>query len=208
MSEQKDEPQEQQTQTSSPQQEQETVTIDVGQNQQDQSAELGPRSAFDRCKKLITTRPIKYDIFSIVFVLLILGGGIYGYVAKESTASLVSGVVFGILLAFASYFEGARQNPYPLLVILVFLLVMFGYRYSVAWKFMPSGLFTLLTAIMVLRNCYIIHYRRKQTSSWIEWDLNDTFLHHRPNDGNYYPTWLFGPRQHRQASSYRSRMFN
>ena len=153
-----------------PNQERESVTIDVTQSNRDQEPPAAPPtsgavSSFGRLKAGLLKRPIQYDIVSIVFSLLILGGGLFAYITKDSTPSLVAGVVCFILLAFGTYFEGSRKNPYPLLVVLVFLGVMFAYRYSVAWKFMPSGLFALLTAIMVARNCYLIYLKRQQPAS-------------------------------------------
>lgn len=184
MSEQKEDPKEGQQQTGeqsgapaapAPSQQQEpqeveSVTIDVpqrqGQNEQEQPPPApGFRSTFSKYKAGLLQRPIKYDVISIVFTLLILGGGIFAYVTKESTASLVAGVVCGILLAFGTYFEGSRKNPFPLLLVLLFILGGFAYRYYKTMKFMPSGLFAIITTLMVARNCYLIHLKRQRSTA-------------------------------------------
>lgn len=57
----------------------------------------------------IFKRHMRFDPLSIVFAILILVGGIVGYVTKGSAASLVAGTVFAILLAVSTYIEGARR---------------------------------------------------------------------------------------------------
>uniref|UniRef100_A0A6G1SHD0 UPF0136 membrane protein CG5532 n=1 Tax=Aceria tosichella TaxID=561515 RepID=A0A6G1SHD0_9ACAR len=166
-------PQEQQQQQQQqPEKERESVTIDVSQSNQNQQEALSPeapakgvKSTFSRCKAGLLRRPIQYDIISIIYTLLILGGGIYAYVNKNSTGSLVGSVVCGILLAFATYFEGCRKNPYPLLVLILILTGFFGHRYFMSMKFIPSGLFALLSVIMLARNCYLIYQKRQETAA-------------------------------------------
>lgn len=151
---------------------QESVTIEVSSSQQPPpvgEAPVGARflSAVDRCKDGLLKRPIQYDIISIIFTLVILGGGIYAYISMESTASLVASFICALLLAVGTYFEGSRKNPYPLLVVLLFIGIMFSYRYYSSGKFMPSGLFTLLTVIMLGRHCYLLWLKRDQESTTI-----------------------------------------
>jgi uncharacterized membrane protein (UPF0136 family) len=151
--------QQQQPQT----EQQESVTIEVP-SQANQNSQANNESKFGRLKNILLIRPVQYDIITIIFALVIFAGGVYGYLSKGSTYSLVASTIFAILLGFGAYFEGSRKNPYPLLVVLVFLEAGFAYRYFGNMKFMPSGLFALLTVIMLARNCYIIYVRRQQAA--------------------------------------------
>lgn len=107
----------------------------------------------------------RFDPVSIVFTLLVFIGGIIGYVNKQSSASLIAGTVFALLLAAATYVEGARKNPYPLLVILVALGGMMAYRYSQSGNFMPSGLVAALAILMIARHSYLMYLRRQPVSA-------------------------------------------
>jgi len=113
----------------------------------------------------ILKRHMRFDPLSVVFALLIFAGGIIGYVTKQSTASLVSGTIFALLLAIATYVEGARKNPYPLLLTLVALAAMMIYRFSQSGSFMPSGFVALLTLIMLARHSYLFYLRRQVARS-------------------------------------------
>lgn len=144
------------------QQQEDTVRIEVSGQEPKVTSRLLTR--VNQYKESLLERPIRYDIISIIFTILILAGGIVGYVTAESTASLVSGVIFAILLAMGTYLEGARRNPYPLLVTLVSLLGLMIWRYTKQYVFMPAGLISLLTIIMIIRHCYLIYLRnRSQT---------------------------------------------
>lgn len=52
---------------------------------------------------------MKFDPFSIGFALLVLAGGIIGYAKKGSEISLISGIIFFILLLGSTYLEGTRR---------------------------------------------------------------------------------------------------
>lgn len=54
-------------------------------------------------------RHMRYDPISIVFSVLILIGGLIGYFTKGSLPSLIAGIIFFILLAIATYIEGALK---------------------------------------------------------------------------------------------------
>ena len=88
----------------------------------------------------------------ILYGLIILAGGIIGHIKAGSTASLISGLFFGVLLiasgigmikeSVLAYFSG--------IVLLAVLLIFFCYRFYITAKFMPPGMLALVTlAVMV-----------------------------------------------------------
>lgn len=107
----------------------------------------------------------RFDPISIAFALLVFIGGIIGYVSKQSSVSLIAGTIFFILLAAATFVEGSRKNPYPLLLTLAVLGGMMAYRYGQSGTFMPSGLVAALAIIMIARHSYLIYLRRQPVSS-------------------------------------------
>ena len=59
--------------------------------------------------------------FTIPYGLLLVGGGLFGYIRKGSTASLGGGVGSGLVLIFAGYLSlnafNKRKNSYLALII-------------------------------------------------------------------------------------------
>ncbi|RMF68286.1 MAG: hypothetical protein D6743_03590, partial [Calditrichaeota bacterium] len=77
----------------------------------------------------------------LVYGLLILVGGIVGYVKSRSLPSVFSGVLFGAALLFSSYLI-SRTHPIGLPLaagLSAILLVIFALRFKVSRKFMPAG---------------------------------------------------------------------
>jgi|SRR5579864_4489042 uncharacterized membrane protein (UPF0136 family) len=84
-----------------------------------------------------------------LYGILILMGGIIGHIKAGSTASLVMGVVFGLLLLLSSggmfskkYFT---KSVYFALILTLLLDAFFSYRFLATMKFMPSGLLALVS---------------------------------------------------------------
>lgn len=102
----------------------------------------------------------RFDPIAIVFTVLVFAGGVVGYITKQSTSSLVAGTIFAVLLAATTFLEGSRKNPYPLLVVLLSIGLVMGYRYSLNLVFMPSGLVALLAVIVFARHSYLLYLRR------------------------------------------------
>ncbi|BBH01967.1 Transmembrane proteins 14C, partial [Prunus dulcis] len=85
--------------------------------------------------------------FTIPYGLLLIGGGLFGYFRKGSTASLAGGVGIGLLLTLAGYFSltafERKKNSYPALILetvcAAILTWVMGQRYVQTSKFMPAG---------------------------------------------------------------------
>lgn len=100
-----------------------------------------------------------------LYGLLILVGGIIGHIKAGSTASLVMGVVFGLLLLLSSgamfskkYF---KKGVYSTLILTLILDAFFTYRYLATMKFMPSGLLVLVSLGVIAS--LIAYLRRPST---------------------------------------------
>ncbi len=82
-----------------------------------------------------------------VYIVLLIAGGIFGFVKAGSKPSLIASSIFGALLAmcalniipvhYATWLMGA-------------LVLVFGMRLIKTKKFMPSGLMVILTLLVLL----------------------------------------------------------
>ncbi|KAI8097445.1 transmembrane protein 14C-like protein [Halteromyces radiatus] len=95
------------------------------------------------------------DYLGYIYSLLVFTGGVIGYVKAGSTISLAASSVFGFGAAYGATL--VSRNPknvgLSLVVSLVLLLVM-GLRFNKSGKFMPAGLVSLLSFVMVARYGY------------------------------------------------------
>ncbi|MBE9050920.1 hypothetical protein IQ243_10925 [Nostocales cyanobacterium LEGE 11386] len=88
---------------------------------------------------LSITAAFTYGILAII-------GGIIGYIQANSQVSLLSGMVSGLLLIFAAYFQLQGQAWALTLAVLVtaILVLFFTFRLAKTRKFMPAGLMVIL----------------------------------------------------------------
>ncbi|KAJ4848269.1 Protein FATTY ACID EXPORT 5 [Turnera subulata] len=102
--------------------------------------------------------------FTIPYGLLLVVGGVVGYVKRGSTASLGGGVGTGLLLILAGYlslkaFE-KRMNSYFALILetvcAAVLTFVMGKRYMETSKIMPAGVVAGISALMTLFYVYKI----------------------------------------------------
>ncbi len=88
----------------------------------------------------------------LIYAVLLIVGGVIGFVKARSKASLIAGVVSG-LIALAAVFISDRYNEdggYALALLLaVVLFVFFGYRASLSKKFMPGGLLAAASVVVI-----------------------------------------------------------
>ena len=95
------------------------------------------------CFMTLTTRVI----ILWVYIVLLLGGGLMGFIKAKSAISLITSAIFGLLLALCAL---AIIKPFYIAEILVaLLLVVFGIRLAKGKKFMPSGLMLGLSAAVL-----------------------------------------------------------
>jgi uncharacterized membrane protein (UPF0136 family) len=97
-------------------------------------------------------------IIVFVYGLLVLAGGIFGYVKADSLPSLFMGSGFAILL-IASAYTMTKNHKYGSLCALVLstiLTLFFGFRYIKMENFMPNGLMSILSLLVVAALLYSI----------------------------------------------------
>lgn len=90
----------------------------------------------------------------LIYGILVAAGGAYGYVKAQSMASLIAGVVSGVLLSGASVamMRGAYSIGWWLaLVVAVALLLRFASTaFGANFKFMPGGLMIALSIVAII----------------------------------------------------------
>ncbi|XP_044075945.1 transmembrane protein 14C-like isoform X1 [Siniperca chuatsi] len=107
------------------------------------------------------------DWIGFSYAVLVSAGGITGYVKAGSVTSLAAGLLFGLLAAVGAYL--ASQNPTNVWLSLGnagtsgALAVVMGLRFLNSWKFMPAGLMTLASGLMLVK--IIIGMRKKPRKS-------------------------------------------
>lgn len=92
---------------------------------------------------------LMHDIILWVYIVLLVAGGLMGFLKAGSKASLIASVVFAIPLTLAALgiVPGIVAN-----ICLGLLLIVFGKKFAKGRKFMPSGLMTILSVVaLVLR---------------------------------------------------------
>lgn len=86
-----------------------------------------------------------------IYIVLLVAGGLMGFLKAKSKMSLITSVGFAALLTLCA----VRIIPDPIVadIILVVLLIFFGMRVAKTKKFMPMGMMTLATILaLALRN--------------------------------------------------------
>ncbi|KAI8643578.1 transmembrane protein 14C-like protein [Parasitella parasitica] len=92
------------------------------------------------------------DIAGYAYGLTVFAGGLVGFIKAKSIMSLLAGSLFGILACLgASQVSKNPKNVTLSLIVSLILLCVMGGRFYRGRKFMPAGLVTLLSLIMVLR---------------------------------------------------------
>jgi uncharacterized membrane protein (UPF0136 family) len=80
-----------------------------------------------------------------VYIVLLVIGGIMGWVKAKSRVSLIMSVAFAAVLCLCA--AHVINVPHLVDILLVVLLVVFLIRLGKTKKFMPAGLMSLVTVI-------------------------------------------------------------
>ena len=80
-----------------------------------------------------------------IYILLLLAGGLIGFLKAGSKVSLIMSVAFAAALSLCA--AGVIFQPYVADILLAALLVVFGMRLVKTKKFMPAGLMLVITAL-------------------------------------------------------------
>lgn len=95
-------------------------------------------------------------IAALAYGILAIIGGIIGYIQAQSQISLVSGVISGLLLLVAAYFQIQGQAWALIVAVLVtgILVIFFALRFAKTRKFMPGGLMVILGMLVL---AFMVH---------------------------------------------------
>lgn len=89
----------------------------------------------------------------ICYAILILLGGIMGFVLAKSYVSLIVSSIFALLLFCCSLFiwRGGKKGAYSFAITLVLcLLLFFSYKFFLSFKIAPSGIMMLASASLLI----------------------------------------------------------
>lgn len=81
----------------------------------------------------------------IAYALLLFLGGLFGYYKSGSLVSIAVSTVSAALLLGSLY----MKNAYAIYAILILLTALFCWRFAESGKFMPAGLFSILTIALL-----------------------------------------------------------
>lgn len=86
---------------------------------------------------------------TIFYGVVAIVGGLIGYLKTQSTASVISGSISGVILILAGVATllGLPWGLFLAVTITALLVIFFAARYSRTRKFMPAGLMSGLGAI-------------------------------------------------------------
>lgn len=82
------------------------------------------------------------------YLVLLLVGGVMGFVKGKSRISLISSLVFGALIALSA--AGKLGPAWIGDLLLTALVIVFALRFQKTKKLMPAGFMTLLTIAALL----------------------------------------------------------
>ena len=88
----------------------------------------------------------------IVYAVLLIVGGVIGFVKGRSRPSLIAGTVSGVIAILAAAISATynEDGGYSLALLLaIALFLFFGYRASVTRKFMPAGLLAVASVAVI-----------------------------------------------------------
>jgi uncharacterized membrane protein (UPF0136 family) len=86
-----------------------------------------------------------------IYIVLLLIGGLIGFLKAKSQVSLIMSVAFAVALSFCA--ANIIFYPYVADILLIALICVFAVRLNKTKKFMPSGLMLVVTLLtLVLRH--------------------------------------------------------
>ncbi len=91
------------------------------------------------------------DVILWIYIVLLVIGGLIGYLKAGSKVSLIISSIFAAILTLCQIGVVFQRNMAD--IVLAILLVVFAWRLTKSKKFMPGGLMLVLTVLaLVLRH--------------------------------------------------------
>ncbi len=82
-----------------------------------------------------------------IYIVLLVIGGLIGFLKAKSKMSLITSVAFGAVLAFCALDKWPIEIAWG---VLSFLALFFVMKFMKGKKFMPSGMMSLLTIVTII----------------------------------------------------------
>uniref|UniRef100_A0A182RFB7 Uncharacterized protein n=1 Tax=Anopheles funestus TaxID=62324 RepID=A0A182RFB7_ANOFN len=96
------------------------------------------------------------DFVGIGFAVLIIIGGIIGYMRAGSVVSLYAGLIFGVAIGAGAWCNSLKEPfPYLQLVVLSLLIIVMMIRFYKTRAFMPPGMILLLSLCVMVWTVFI-----------------------------------------------------
>lgn len=88
----------------------------------------------------------------LVYALLVLLGGIIGYVKAQSAASLMTGVLSSMFLCASAFgmLKGRAVGFFFASLLTILLGSFFAYRLILTHSFMPAGFMCILSIVVII----------------------------------------------------------
>ena len=94
------------------------------------------------------------DVVLWIYIVLLVAGGLIGYLKAGSKISLIISSIFAAILTLCQI--GVVFQRHMADIVLAILLVVFAWRLTESKKFMPAGLMLVITVLaLVLRHVRI-----------------------------------------------------
>jgi uncharacterized membrane protein (UPF0136 family) len=83
-----------------------------------------------------------------VYIVLLIVGGLMGFIKGKSRISLISSFIFAVVLALVAL--GTIPSKYVAIGLVAFLLVFFGARFMRSKKVMPAGMMSVVSLVVLI----------------------------------------------------------
>ncbi len=98
----------------------------------------------------------------LIYALMILAGGVFGFLKAGSIMSLLAGIIFSLAL-FISFLGFKRKwGPYLALIVVFILDAFFTQKYLKTFQWMPSGMLSLLSLALLISLALFIRKKIKR----------------------------------------------
>ncbi|MDB4793659.1 TMEM14 family protein [Methylacidiphilales bacterium] len=91
-----------------------------------------------------------------IYGILLIIGGLMGYVKAQSVPSLVAGLICGLIAILLGYRYTWHFAPHAALVLSLVLIFLMGRRYLRTRKPMPALLIVVLSIVVAIVQVYVL----------------------------------------------------
>ena|ERR1039458_9054748 len=91
-----------------------------------------------------------------IYGILLIVGGLMGYMKAQSVPSLVAGLVCGFIALFLGYRYAWHFAPQAALILALVLIFLMGRRYLRTRKPMPALLIVVLSVVVAVVQVYVL----------------------------------------------------